>query len=58
MLVKLKDGNKYELKFGKIKVTMELSEDSDDKGYVKVLRTKEVFVVPIAIHPSSMPLPM
>jgi hypothetical protein len=42
---KIEGWKKYELKFGKIKVTMELSEDSHDKGYVKVLRTKEVLVL-------------
>ena len=43
---------------GKITLTMQFSEDSDDEDHVKVLRTKEVFVVPIAIHPSLMQLPM
>ena len=45
-------------KVEKIQLTMQFSEDSDDEDHVKVLRTKEVFVVPIAIQPSSMPLPM
>ena len=45
-------------KVGKITLTMQFLEDSDDEDHVKDLRTKEAFVVPIAIHPSSMPLPM
>ena len=58
MHVKLKEGMMHVYKVGKIPLTMQLSEDSDDKDHVKVLLTKEVFVISIAIHPSSMPLPM
>ena len=58
MHVKLKEGMRHVYKVGKITLTMQFSEDSDNEDHVKILRTKEVFVVPIAIHPSSMQLPM
>ena len=58
MHVKLKEGMRHVYKVGKITLMMQFSEDSDDEDHVKVLRTKEVFVVSIAICPSSMQLPM
>ena len=58
MHVKLNDGAMHVYKVGKIQLTMQFSEDNDDEDHVKVLRTKEVFVISIAIHPSSFPLPM
>ena len=58
MHVKLKEGMMLVYKVEKIQLTMQFSEDNDDEDHVKVLCTKEVFVVPIAIHPSSMQLPM
>ena len=57
MHVKLKDGTMHVHKVGKIKLTMQFSEDINDEDHVKVLRTKEVLVVPIAIHRSSFSLP-
>ena len=58
MHVKLKEGMRHVHKVGKITLTMQFSEDSDNEDHVKDLRTKEAFVVPIAIRPSSMQLPM
>ena len=51
MHVKLKEGMMHVYKVGKIQLTMQFSEDNDDEDHVKFLRTKGVFVVPIAIHP-------
>jgi hypothetical protein len=45
MHVKLKAGKEYMLDFCKIKLSMYLSEDSDDEGHGAVLRTKEVMVL-------------
>jgi hypothetical protein len=58
MHVKLKEGMMHVYKVEKIQITMQFSEDSDIEDHDKVLRTKEVFVIPIAIHPSLMQLPM
>ena len=41
MHVKLKEGMRHVYKVGKITLTMQFSEDSDDEDHVKVLRTKE-----------------
>ena len=39
MHVKLKEGMRHVYKVGKITLTMQFSEDSDDEDYVKVLCT-------------------